>query len=500
MESPAKRFGRYEITGDLGRGAMGVVFKARDPQIDRTIALKTIPLRGQHSDEEQEFRRRFLNEAQAAGRLHHPGIVAIFDVGEDPETHDPYIVLEYVSGEPLNKLVAREKKLSLDRALKIAEEVAEALDYAHGQGVVHRDIKPANILMTPDGHPKIADFGIAKLNLANMTVPGKVLGTPAYMAPEQLAGQKSDGRSDLFSLGVILYAMVIGHSPFHGDNATSICYQVANAKEIPPSAVDVELPRELDAIIAKAMAKEPAKRYQRGNEFAEAVRELRLQLFPEEAKPGTRKTGARPALEASAASGPAYAAKLIRASFLKAPVKDIALGVATIVLLLIVGVQSNLLFRTHEEAENPAAVAAQNTPGLPATVASANPAPRKPPVVAKSGLPKPAVIPLSLVELAVRHQFKDATLSVYMDNKLVLKRALHGGTQKKLVVFNGVRGMESETLKIPTGKHVLRFRAHSADDTVDLSKTLSADFIGGADKTLQVSFDKHNTSMRLDWE
>src|SRR6266567_7054386 len=200
--SETKRFGRYEVLAELGRGAMGVVYKARDPQIDRVVAVKTVSLWGQEPDEETEFRMRFMNEAQAAGRLHHAGIVSIFDVGENPENHDPYIVLEYVAGESLNKILAREKKLPPERALQLAEEIAEALDYAHGQGVIHRDIKPANILVTEDGRAKIADFGIAKLNLAHFTHKGQIFGSPAYMAPEQLSGGVADARSDLFSLGV----------------------------------------------------------------------------------------------------------------------------------------------------------------------------------------------------------------------------------------------------------------------------------------------------------
>jgi serine/threonine-protein kinase len=243
METPeVKRFGRYEIAAELGRGAMGVVYKARDPQIDRFVAVKTVSLWGQEPEEEKEFRLRFANEAQAAGRLHHPGIVSVFDVGEDPENQDPYIVLEYVSGESLQRILAREKKLPLARALKLAEELADALEYAHAQGVVHRDIKPANILVTEDDHAKIADFGIAKLNLAHFTIPGKVLGTPAYMAPEQLSGKGSDGRSDLFSLGVILYVMVTGHSPFPGSSATTVCFKVANREPMAASALDMSLP------------------------------------------------------------------------------------------------------------------------------------------------------------------------------------------------------------------------------------------------------------------
>src|SRR5450631_340515 len=289
MENPEiKRFGRYEIVAELGRGAMGVVYKARDSQIDRMVAVKTVSLMGQEPDEEKEFRLRFNHEAQAAGRLHHPGIVAIFDVGESPENGDPYIVLEYVAGESLNRILSREKKLPLETALQLVEEVAEALDYAHAQGVIHRDIKPGNILMTVDGHAKIADFGIAKLNLAHFTLPGKVLGTPAYMSPEQLSGEGVDGRSDLFSLGVILYAMVTGHSPFQGDSATTVCFKVANREPLAASALDMTLPRELDEVISRAMAKNPEERYQRGAELAEDVRQLQ-QMF----KPGSTTTSLR---------------------------------------------------------------------------------------------------------------------------------------------------------------------------------------------------------------
>src|SRR3984957_2780113 len=287
-----KRFGRYEIVAELGRGAMGVVYKARDPQIDRLVAVKTVSMWGQDREEETDFRMRFLNEAQAAGRLHHAGIVSIFDVGESPDNRDQYIVLEYVAGEALNRILAREKKLPLATALKFAEEIAEALDYAHAQGVVHRDIKPGNILVTEDGHAKIADFGIAKLNLAHFTVPGRVMGTPAYMAPEQLSGEGVDGRSDLFSLGVILYAMVVGHSPFQGNSATTVCFKVANREPLPASALDLNLPPELDAVIARAMAKDPKQRYQRGAEFAEEVRRLQAQRQPGSTTTSYSVTGA----------------------------------------------------------------------------------------------------------------------------------------------------------------------------------------------------------------
>ena len=516
-----KRFGRYEILGDLGRGAMGVVYKARDPQIDRTVAVKTIALHGQDPEAEKEFRLRFQNEAQAAGRLHHPGIVSVFDVGEDPETQDPYIVLEYVDGEALNRILKREKKLPIERALQLTEEVALALSYAHAQGVTHRDVKPGNILVSQDGRPKIADFGIAKLNLANLTVPGKLLGTPAYMAPEQLSGTAADGRSDLFSLGVILYAMVTGHSPFQGDSATTVCFKVANREPVPASALDMNLPREIDSIISRAMAKDPKRRFQTGAEFAAAVAELRTAISLSKTRPGSGSTTAR-VLAASPAVGMAYGAKLVRAAVLKAPIRDLILGAATIVLLVIVGAQTKLLVLRHQQAATVAAVGIRpnsSTGTLPPTIEMPVSPPANAPVVkastatskagakrvkaAKNASPASAgevVVPLSTVELTVRHQFKDATLSVWVDGKLALTRQLHGGAQKHLVVFNGVRGSESETFQVPAGKHMLRFRAQTADQTVDLSKTISADLIGGGDKTLAVTFDKHNTSMLLEWQ
>ena len=533
MEKPlTKQLGRYEILSELGRGAMGVVYKARDPQIDRLVALKTVSLWGQEPDEEKEFRLRFMNEAQAAGRLHHSGIVSVFDVGEDPENHDPFIVLEYVAGESLSRVLSREKKLPLERALKLAEEIADALDYAHAQGVIHRDVKPANILITQDGRAKIADFGIAKLNLAHFTIPGRVLGTPAYMAPEQLSGESVDGRSDLFSLGVILYAMVTGHSPFQGNSATTVCFKVANRDPIAASALDMTLPPQLDAVISRAMAKDPNERYQRGADFAD---DLRILQESYKTTPTTTSrlrspgTGTRSALTGqSSAIRPAAQASVpaaMRSLFTNAKTRDLVLGMVALVLIAIVAGQLKLFVNIPKNALS-APVATPNTlttanvdavkvpppdPPLqpesaPAKIAQPAPVPaasvrkttRKIPT--PTAAPKPIVVPLSTLELAVQHQFKDATLYVWVDDKLELTLPLHGAAQKKLVVFNGVRGVTSETVKVPAGKRMLRFRALSTDQTVDLSKTLSAEFVGGDTKSLSISFEKHNSAMRLNWE
>ncbi len=273
-----KLIGRYNVVAELGRGSMGAVYKAWDPKIERFVAIKTILLHLTGVGDQTDFRKRFFIEAQAAGRLLHPGIVAVFDVGEDEITSDPYIVMEYVEGANLGELLARNTTgLDVDEALEITQQVAEALDYAHAQGVVHRDIKPANILIPNNGQAKIGDFGIAQLDVSHMTLPGQVLGTPAFMSPEQLEGQHVDGRSDLFSLGAILYSALTGFSPFQGNNAASVCFKVANRQPLKATVLAPQLPPELDAVIARALAKDPAERYQRGMEFSEDLAKLRSQ-------------------------------------------------------------------------------------------------------------------------------------------------------------------------------------------------------------------------------
>ena len=264
--------GRYEITGELGRGAMGVVYKALDPTIGRTVALKTMRL-DVHGLDAEEMVRRFQNEARAAGVLNHPNIVTIYDAGQEDGIF--YIAMEFIEGTTLHELLAEKHVLPTDEVVQITRQICRGLDYAHSNGIVHRDVKPANIMLTPNGTVKIMDFGIAKTG-GQVTNTGQVLGTPNYMAPEQVKGRPLDGRSDLFSLGVILYEMLTGEKPFVGQNVTTIIYKIVNETPITPRDLDVTVHPGLNAIVTKALAKAPDDRYQSGAELIRDIENYKL--------------------------------------------------------------------------------------------------------------------------------------------------------------------------------------------------------------------------------
>ncbi|MFI5182698.1 MAG: serine/threonine-protein kinase, partial [Thermoanaerobaculia bacterium] len=260
---------------ELGKGAMGVVFLGRDPVIGRRVALKTIRASGEDDSDTREFTERFLREAQAAGTLSHPNIVTIHDVGEEVETGTSFIAMEYVEGKNLKQLLKDKVSFSYDRIAEIVISVGDALDYAHRRGIVHRDVKPANIILTTDGTVKITDFGIAKMESSSLTATGQFLGTPNYMSPEQVTGEIVDGRSDLFSLGVVLYELLTKKKPFAGDNLTSISYKIVHEEYPSPQTYDAAIPAEFNPVLARALAKDPAARFQSGRDFVRALSEFR---------------------------------------------------------------------------------------------------------------------------------------------------------------------------------------------------------------------------------
>ena len=267
-----QRLGRYVIERRLGRGAMGAVYLAKDPRINRAIALKAIPIEKEFEDEElKEARLRFYREAESAGRLTHPNIVTVFDAGEDKGL--AYIAMEYVPGIPLRSFTDPKKLLAPKRALELAASTAEALDYAHNQGVIHRDIKPANLLYNPkEGSLKISDFGVARMTDNNSTKTGIVLGTPMYMSPEQLGAENLTGLSDLFSLGVTLYELLVGEVPFRASNIAVLMTKITTEDPAPVSSRRAGIPPSVDAVLAKALAKRPSDRFSCGAEMAIALR------------------------------------------------------------------------------------------------------------------------------------------------------------------------------------------------------------------------------------
>ena len=272
------KLGRYEVVSELGKGAMGIVYLAKDPVIGRLVAIKTIRATGNDEDDTQEFRERFVREAQTAGILSHPNIVTIHDIGEDAETQTSFIAMEYIEGKNLKMLLSEKTKFQFEQISEMIAEIAEALDYAHRKGIIHRDVKPANVIITTDGKVKITDFGIAKIASSNLTTTGQFLGTPNYMSPEQVSGAPVDGRSDLFSLGVVLYELLTSKKPFQGDNLTAISYKIVHEDFTPPAQISADVPIEFNEIVARAMAKDPWNRYQRGKDLALALYQLKAQL------------------------------------------------------------------------------------------------------------------------------------------------------------------------------------------------------------------------------
>jgi CHASE2 domain-containing sensor protein/tRNA A-37 threonylcarbamoyl transferase component Bud32 len=265
--------GRYEILSELGQGAMGIVYKAKDPKINRLLAIKTIRFADEFEEEKlAEVKGRFLREAEISGKLSHRSIVAIYDVGEDYDL--TYMAMEFLEGENLLKYCRRGSLLPLRKILYIVGETASALNYAHSQGVIHRDIKPANIMLLNDGKIKVTDFGIAKAVSSSETKSGIILGTPNYMSPEQINGRKIDGTSDIFSLGVVFFELLTGQLPFHGKTLTNLFYQITQVKHPSLREINPKIPKPCEQLIDKVLSKNPENRFQNADEFAKYLRLL----------------------------------------------------------------------------------------------------------------------------------------------------------------------------------------------------------------------------------
>lgn len=265
-----RRVGRYEILEELGKGAMGLVYKAQDPKIHRLLAIKTIRFSDEFEEDViQDIKDRFFTEAEIAGRLSHPSIVTIYDVGEDGDL--TYMAMEFLQGKDLDKFVSKESLLPFRRVLEVVARVAEALNFAHQMHVIHRDIKPANIMLLDTGGVKVTDFGIAKAISSSRTRTGVILGTPNYMSPEQIMGRKIDSRSDIFSLGVLFYQLLTGDLPFRGENLSNLLYQITQVRHPSVREINPRIPKAVEQIIDRALSKNPDKRFQRAGEMVKLL-------------------------------------------------------------------------------------------------------------------------------------------------------------------------------------------------------------------------------------
>ena len=370
-----EQIGRYHIEGELGKGAMGLVYRGTDPNIGRTVALKTMRL-DVHGIEAEEMLQRFRNEARSAGVLNHPNIVTIYDAGEADGLF--YMAMEVIEGETLQQLLSKNRVLPVEQVLSVCRQVGEGLDFAHARGVIHRDIKPANIMITTGGLVKIMDFGIAKAG-GGLTSTGQVLGTPNYMSPEQVKGKPLDGRTDLFSLGVVLYEMLTGEKPFGAQNVTTIIYKIVHEDPIPPRELDVSIHPGLSAVVARALSKTPDLRYQSGEDLAtdlENYKSYGTDLNATQAMTSSMVTATNEQVKAAAAT------QVMMATQAVAPATDAA-SVNTSTMSAVPGIATESTQASDSSAKIPVAepVAASV---VKAPVVNVPATPSKPPAAAKT--------------------------------------------------------------------------------------------------------------------
>ena len=406
--------GRYHVRDVIGRGMMGIVYRAHDPELDRLVALKTVRLAFAVSDEEQgHFEKRFLTEARAAAALSHPGIVTVHDVGRDAASGVLYIALEHLQGRDLQELTRDGVPWDWREALGLTARLAEALHHAHAQGIVHRDVKPANIMVLPSGEPKIMDFGIAKVPAARLTAAGELFGTPLYMSPEQASGLPVDGRSDLFSLGAVLYLLLTGRTAFEAEGLPAILARVTRHDPPPPTTVALGLPPGVDAVVARALAKEPARRYPDGRSFAEDLSDLLAGRPPRHASPVPLVPPA-----ADTARAPRWSRHRGR----------VLAGVgaaAALAALLLGGIGPG----------------AGRSPGDVPSAA-------------------PSVMPARL-EVELEHSLKSGTLRVWVDDVLAVEELLESRVTRKVLFVKSRRGREETFLEVAPGERTIRLQVDS---------------------------------------
>jgi serine/threonine-protein kinase len=467
------QLGKYEIRRELGRGAMGVVYEAYDPMIKRRVALKTIRPDQLTGERPEDVIARFRREAQAAGRLSHPNIVSIYDCDEDDGTW--FIAMEYVDGRELKDAFAAEERFRPADIERIMTQILAALEYSHRQGVVHRDIKPANIFLLADGTVKVTDFGIAHIESSNLTQVGTVVGTPNYMSPEQIMGLPVDGRSDLFSTGVILYQFLTGERPFAGSSTTTM-QKVLKEDPLPPSTLNVQLPPAIDAVVRKALAKRADERFQSAQAFATALRAaMPAQLAvastadPDATLPNVAAI-APAAPQSPSALPPAAPPRASQASAVAVVAAIAVIGIAALVATWWLWPRTDATTTAATQSAPPVQTAATSAPPMQAAVTPAPPiqaaaAPAAPSVVAPASsaatASTPALPPGNLVISAVG--LADPSDPRYAGDPSLLPAAARADAKQQLVEKALVLLLDRQSLSTNYGMLQSRVLAKSGD-------------------------------------
>ena len=492
MSVAPQKIGRFEIRRELGRGMMGVVYEAHDPVLTRTVALKTVnPVLAAAAEELEGFERRFETEARIAARLSHPNIVVVHDVGRDTESGTLYMALERLAGESLAHVLKRGERLPWRQVLDIGRQLADALHHAHAQGVVHRDIKPANVMLLPTGQAKLMDFGIARLEAAQLTAAGQFFGTPLFMCPEQASSDRVDGRGDIFSLGSVLYTLLTGRHAFAANTIAVIVYRVTNEDPPAPSTVDPSLPGHVDPVIARCLAKLPADRYPDAAHLSEDLADVLEGRPPRHAleapppRPASVRTtdipelngpltptltvdppagsGDPPTRTLAATARPDRGRRWRRRRILGIVGAVWAAALVLGMLLPQMRSQSWLAFPGQgrsTDAARPDATATAPAPaaGAPSTLSTvATPLPTPEPTPAPT--PPPATVVVDF-----RHALRSGTLRIWMDDEEVLGERVRGHVAKDLLLVKVRSGVFTDVMAVDPGRHDFRVEVRWDDE------------------------------------
>ncbi len=561
QEPHPARIGKYAVERVLGRGAMGVVYLARDPMIHRAVAIKTVFLpQGLEPPKINEFRERFLREARAAGQMNHPSIVTIYEADDGSSGGPPFIAMEYIQGETWSAKIKRGERAAPEQLFPLVREIASGLAYAHRVGVVHRDIKPANIISTPDGHAKLTDFGIARVPASELTQEGQFLGTPAYMAPEQITGKGVDGRSDLFSLGTVIFEMLTGTKPFPGEDITVVTHKILMEPPEPLPEKCADIPVDIGCILNKLFAKKPSERYQNAEQLAEDVDSYLGGSLPPhagtEAAAETTVIAGAPPPQPSVATPPkpdsplsTQGAATVSSNVPKQPQPPPAsppvsskragwllpAALAAVGLVVVLGAAGGFLWWwTHravtpsvvlpsqefasQNSSPPAAEASQQPPAgqaesePPAGEAAISPAkPSKPrahttkPLSSKSP-PPPAISgaassqqppPPAPAKLATLDMtFTAGVLKGEYWLKVDGQTLAHEKIERK---FSLKKGTWSQAVKVPAGNHLVSFELATDIQEVKTRHEERAEFASGEARTLLVKLSKLKKELEFEW-